>query len=127
MLHTSFAYNIRSPWLILISKLDTKIIDICYFYKLRSGFLLAFSVYSPHFAHNYVIKRNKSDFVICAVHFYASVHYRKGSRRVVVKQRSLYTKKVGKLNTQFSHSNKKACYYIPILQKRSFKERTKIL
>ena len=54
---------------------------------------------SKFFVHNSVIKRIKSDFVIWAVHFYASVHYRKGSRWIVVKQRSLYTKNVGNLNT----------------------------
>jgi hypothetical protein len=34
---------------------------------------------------------------------------------------------MGNLNTEISHSNKKACYDIPILQKTSFIERTKIL
>jgi hypothetical protein len=47
LVHTSFAYNMRSPWLILISKLDTKIIYICSFYKLRNGFPTCFQCVLP--------------------------------------------------------------------------------
>jgi hypothetical protein len=48
---------------------------------------------SKFLAHNYVIKQNKSDFIIWAVHFYASVDDRKWSKRIIVKQKSLYTNK----------------------------------
>jgi hypothetical protein len=39
----------------------------------------------------------------------------------------IHKKELGNLNTQISFSNEKACYDIPILQKRYFKEGTKIV